>query len=137
MTSYRGLPKEQIGLVSAFQSALLRKLAEKGVRTDFEGQLESIDELYAARAKECSKGESKTRRQNWQNVCKGWAESDKLSLLFQAAQQKLSPEDIQACIPEQISQGNACISRYEMEKNGLSHMEEFLVPKSIRDFGLF
>ena len=138
MTSYPGLPERHRALVTAFKDALIGKLRENGADANYDVRFEEIDYAHNAAAEKLGKNAgSKRRADNWVNVQKGWAESKKLCLVFAQAQDVLGEDDIAACVPEEIKPDGTVFSRYEMEKNGLTPLTEYLVPKEIRDIGLY
>ena len=138
MTSYTGLPKRHVALVVEFRDALLRKMEDKGAVPYFEVEFTQIDLQAKDQAKRLGRTAGSPRHaQNWVNVQRGWAEAEKLSLVFDTAQKELTAEEIATCIPQEILDARTFFSRYEMEKNRLTHMEDYLVPKIIRDTGLY
>ncbi|HIF25046.1 MAG TPA: hypothetical protein EYQ41_02595 [Micavibrio sp.] len=138
MTSYTGLPKRHVALVVEFRDALLRKMEDKGAVPYFEVEFAQIDLHAKDQAKRLGEtAGSPKRAKNWKKVQRGWAEAEKLSLVFEAAQKELTAEEIASCVPYDIQEARAHFSRYEMEKNRLTHMEDYLVPKIIRDTGLY
>lgn len=138
MTSYKGLPEKHRALVVEFREALVHKLVEQHGSLGIEEDFTDIDETYRAEGKRLAEQEdSPHRAQNWKNTYHGAAESQKLRIAFELAQNMLTEDEITACAPAEIESDGICFSRYEMEKNGLSDMTDYLVPKQIRDIGLF